>query len=975
MRFLVAFIFSILHLAVFSQEMYFENISNTMKLPSQECYHILQDTKGYIWFATEQGLCRYDGEGLSVYNEKNGLPEKAVYALEMDESGKIWIITSTNRILYIDNEKLQEASFSNAFRQISKGRIVTSLVFVNAEEMYLDTYVRGTFLINKKTGACTEIKHTQHYYDYDVNLINNKLIAFNGRANEDVRPKPPISEKLNYFISGKLKQVVVVPQIKLPVRSTFLLTCSMADKKYVAFGQNLIVLNPDGTHETHRLPGVVLSMYADEDGGLWIGTLLKGVFYYNSADLQSKPINSLNNYSVSGIIKDAEGNIWCTTLEKGLFFCRNEKVWSYSIPNMQQNPQVLTYLNGNLFVTWQKKIYVLNDSVLKEVSFDVTSPDYITDISFFNHKYYISSHGFLVLTDENFTRIHPVRKQNWPYNCAAKQLKSANGKLYTLGSSLIGEIKGLVCNYRKSVPAMPLGTCFEPLDNDCFLVGTRDGLWKVTWMGDRSSIIRIPGITQPVSDILKDKKGRIFIATKGEGLFLYKDEKLLAVNRWFAIPARIIFEIVQDVNENYWISSNEGLYCCTMQGSRVSTRVYTQSDGLPADEVRELAATPDRIFFSSVFGISSLPLDSEEKRGNPRIYLSNLQINNKHINTGHLPHQLKYSQNTFRFHFDILSFKDFSPHIAYQLKGRDKVFSHSNSTELVLENLSPGKYKLIVYGENSKGIRSTQPFVYTFYISKPFWQTWWFIALELVTMVLIFIFVLRVLIRRAQKKSEEKNRINALLAESQLTALQAQMNPHFVFNAINSIQNYILKNQKEEAYNYLAKFSHLIRMILYNSQKKIVILAKELEILSLYVELEQMRCKQSFDFEVDLNETIDENEVLLPPTLIQPLLENAIWHGLIPLKNRRGKLRLLFAIENNLLKVVIEDNGIGRNQSKREKPGIDHHSMALNLVNDRIQMTGQLYDAMEDASIQIVDLYDETNNPQGTRVEIYLPLL
>lgn len=963
-------------LFVFSQQMHFENISSNLNLPSQECYNVLQDAKGYIWFSTEQGLCRYNGEKLLIYNEKNGLPEKAVYAIEKDNEGKVWFITAANRILYIENGEIKEAAFSENFKRASLGRTVISFAFINDHKMSVSLQANGTFLIDMYTNTCTEIQKTQSCYDYNVNLFHQKLVAFDGVVNDRSLPDAGILTRLNYFVNGNLKKVIPVPQTKASARSAFLLTCSKNDTHYAAFMQSLVILKPDGTHAVHQFPSTILSIYIDQQGGLWVGTLLKGLFYYKNANLDSKPLNSLTLYSVTRIIQDDERNIWCTTLEKGLFFCKNKDIWSYDIGNMQQNPEVLTYLDSTVYVGWQKKIFTFAGDSVSQLLFDVKEIDYITDMVFFNNKYYVSSYSFLVETDKNFRRISRVRHKHSSYNSVAKQFKIADGRLYALTSSYIGEIKDHIWEFHKSNPSMPLGRCFEPLGNNRFLFGAKDGMWQLTWVGDSSIAIHIPGIMHPVSDIITGRDGQVLVTTKGEGLFSYTNGKMVSINHQFKISALILFEIVQDVGGRYWISSNEGLFCCTMQGDSIHTVLYNTLDGLPANEIHKLAVTPDRIFFSSIYGVSSLPLNIEEEHtADPKIHLSGLQINNIPISHENMPNQLAYDHNTFKFSFDVISFKNNQHHIVYRLKGRDQLFVHANTTQLVAENLLPGDYELMVYAENEKGIRSIKPFIYHFSIAKPFWLTWWFIGTMLLGMTLLFIFILRLFIYRVHSRAEEKNRINSLLAESQLTAIQAQMNPHFVFNAINSIQNYILKNQKEEAYNYLAKFSHLIRMVLNNSQKKILPLAKELEVLTLYVELEQLRFKQSFEFEVQVSESIDEYEISLPPMLIQPILENAIWHGLMPLKNHKGKLRLLFSIENGLCKIVIEDNGIGREESFKNKMNVDHHSMALDLVKERIRMVKQLYQSMEEAYMNIVDLFDEKHRAAGTRVEIYLPIL
>lgn len=145
----------------FGQQMQFENIGNSINLPSQECYKVKQDSEGYIWFSTEQGLCRYDGKKLLVYDEKNGLPEKAVYAIEQDKTGRMWFLTSANRIVYIENGKIKEPLFSKNFQQAANGITPASFMFVNKHEIYVSMTTRGTFLINTRTHSVTKSGMTE----------------------------------------------------------------------------------------------------------------------------------------------------------------------------------------------------------------------------------------------------------------------------------------------------------------------------------------------------------------------------------------------------------------------------------------------------------------------------------------------------------------------------------------------------------------------------------------------------------------------------------------------------------------------------------------------------------------------------------------------------------------------------------------------------------------------------------------------
>jgi len=215
-----------------------------------------------------------------------------------------------------------------------------------------------------------------------------------------------------------------------------------------------------------------------------------------------------------------------------------------------------------------------------------------------------------------------------------------------------------------------------------------------------------------------------------------------------------------------------------------------------------------------------------------------------------------------------------------------------------------------------------------------------------------------------------RNRQKTLLLEQKL--LRLQMNPHFLFNAINGIQKYILKKDKQEAYDYLAKFARLIRIILNNSQEKTLVLHQELEMIKLYIELEQLRFNNAFEFILKISEDLNEYETAVPTMLIQPYIENAIWHGLMNLDNeRKGILKVSIEIKDTILKIVIEDNGIGRERAKSYRKEENHRSLGMKLTEERLLLINKM-DDYEHAKVLINDVLDEQKNICGTRVEIFI---
>jgi LytS/YehU family sensor histidine kinase len=211
------------------------------------------------------------------------------------------------------------------------------------------------------------------------------------------------------------------------------------------------------------------------------------------------------------------------------------------------------------------------------------------------------------------------------------------------------------------------------------------------------------------------------------------------------------------------------------------------------------------------------------------------------------------------------------------------------------------------------------------------------------------------------------------LSNVEMTALRSQMNPHFIFNCLNSIDYYILKNETEKASDYLNRFSRLIRLILQNSRSNYVNLKDELEALRLYIEMESLRFHQKFDYRIEIDKQLNTTEFEIPPMLLQPYVENAIWHGLLH-KKEQGMLHLRLGLEAQQLICSIKDNGVGRKAAGdfRSKSATKQKPMGMRITEDRISLINRLYDTK--AAVEIIDLHDEKGSPCGTQVNLCIPI-
>jgi LytS/YehU family sensor histidine kinase len=217
-------------------------------------------------------------------------------------------------------------------------------------------------------------------------------------------------------------------------------------------------------------------------------------------------------------------------------------------------------------------------------------------------------------------------------------------------------------------------------------------------------------------------------------------------------------------------------------------------------------------------------------------------------------------------------------------------------------------------------------------------------------------------------KSENKHiELQKQSAELEMQALRAQMNPHFIFNCLSSINRFILKNEGKTASNYLTRFSRLMRMVLMNSQKSLISLDDELQMLEIYLEMERLRFKDSFDYAITFLNVVESDNIFIPPLLLQPFCENAIWHGLMN-KEGQGRLDIELSMEDNILNCVIRDNGVGREKAEelKSKTAEKEKSMGLKITTERLALLNK--EKGIHTYYDIEDLKDENGNATGTKV-------
>lgn len=407
---------------------------------------------------------------------------------------------------------------------------------------------------------------------------------------------------------------------------------------------------------------------------------------------------------------------------------------------------------------------------------------------------------------------------------------------------------------------------------------------------------------------------------------------------------------VTDTEKNLWIGTNSQL-------------VKIKTTDIDYNKSKNLS------FVMKSIEVNDEPFPVYEKdSGNLHTYLTE--------NTIALP----WYKNSISFNYDVLKFINAENiRFVYTLQNGKRIDTkETRERKLEFQNLKSGKYIFKIHAFSDRGNIVSSEIKVRFIIKQAFWKNGWIILSFTLLIILLTWRILHHRTRRIKQKERKRIELAEKITEFEIKALRAQMNPHFIFNAINSIQNYMLSNDVDAALNYLSDFAKLIRITLENVSKKMVSIEEELNYIKYYLRLEQMRFDKKFDTQINIANDVDSNKLLIPPMILQPYIENAIKHGLIN-KDDEGVLKIeLFIISNKseqFLHCIIEDNGVGRIKSEELTKGIkkSHTSKSTYITNERLSLLNQT-NHRKGYRVETTDLYDENKNPAGTRVEIIFPI-
>ena len=943
----------------------YRHISVDDGLPSSETYYTYQDRKGYMWFCTDRGVVKYDGYRMTLFTKKQGLLDNVVFRVFEDYKGRIWFHTMNNRVCYYENEKIHPYKYNEIIHQSIRKKST------NFTWLYVDSNDCLYFCVK----SCPLLKIDQ-----------------NGKKTED--------DRKNRFVFTKVEKDWVLSfdfKKELPNQGAYFQydgkTRFLAAKKMDSlfhFGRSLVVqvgnsvfasLNDHvySVDQSTRLNdlnhGYVVGLFATGND-LWICSA-NGVYCYKSADkngFKNKPVHYLKGYTVTSVFRDRQGGYWFSTLENGILYTPSLYVLNQELSKKQlENNLYSVMVNRNYFVVSTLNGVFDFNTKKRLVNTVIHSRSCIANI---NDKVLIPT------TPEGHPGIDQINGMGC-FRCSAVNWAAYDDKrIITCGPALTlydehGNEEHL---YSKTVERDR--KCFQHVkhiitavcvsEDRNLYIGDLEGLYRFD--EDKKMFLPYGKIFKGihVSDLWYDKQWGIIVGTRGKGLYLIQNGKV----------ARLFNEnngLISDQVNSVYVDQNKYLYVCTNEGvSRIffeGGRLFrianlTKYQGMNTSEVNNVCEYGGTVYLATKKGLSKVNSDYTWGNGYaPRqIRVSEVYSNGRHIDSENEVLHFKASEKVIRIRLMNYNYKT-QGKMPYQYRlSHNQEWIGGNNGEIVLLNPAYGLFDIEIRYKNEFGSWSAPYLLKSIEVLPPFYNTGWFyfllILLFLLTAIWIFSYRIRVIKRRG------KLRRNMELLEQK--ALLAQMNPHFIFNALNSIQSFLLYNENELAERYLLKLSKLIRMTLTNSRETEITIRRELDSLQMYLELEQMRFKNRFNFEFHIALSVADLQQYIPPMLIQPFVENAIIHGFKGLKEG-GEIELnIGGISDNILYVEISDNGHGYEDAKAGDSEDGHKSYGTQITSERLNLFKEKYQS--EFQFTIEKRTDEEGNTIGTRVKITIPV-
>jgi cbb3-type cytochrome oxidase subunit 3 len=915
-----------------------------------QIYDVIQDQAFNYWFATDEGLYRYD----SYSYTKVDCPDLKGLSL-------FGFVCSRNNVIYAHN-------LNNQIIQIRNG-VCTVFYELKEDEGSSDisltlTPSQSLFILGKKAilltpeGQKTILQGQKSNFYYGAPFVTQK---------NQIISHVSAFDSLLVFSENQIRIVPLVlgdNQLKYPLNffrnngNTYAITTI----------NNEIFRFDEATFSLTKLPKIFnlstkeyLRFYNQNDY-LWLTGSGGGVRTITDPETQHDATLMYPQYMISDVFKDHEGNLLLSTFYHGVLVIPN-----LAIPDGEQIPAGQNVVSvcqdkeaGILMGTSSGDLLQMKDTQYTTLSHAGTRP---------LHGIY-SWAGFpYIIFDDGKLKTYNKKTKAIGFLSIGSLKDAAIGNERTLYLALNTGVRKITLDDRNQlytskdfiVTIRSYAVETEPETENVY-IATAAGLKFADSTGKLRTLTRSGKII--FANDLYQYDGIIYASAKSNGILLFRNGEIIRqLNPMINNKPCEVFKLIV-MGEHIYANTAQGIVILDMTG-RVLLQL-NKTFGVSANKIFDFDWIEGKLWISHSLGIQKLdPAQLKHDSGKPLLNLAFVKVNDREV--ANLNAIESYSSAERKFHFTLscptLRNRE-SIRYHYKLIGYDPdwIVSGFEDNQIVYNALAPGDFTFVAKAENQGVFSDT--ISYSFYIPAPIYSRWWFTLLA----AGIIIAVLYLMFRRQLKVQRRKANMINELNQSRLTAIQSQMNPHFIFNSLNSIQDLVLKGDIDNSYTFITKFSSLIRRTLDYSEKDFIEFAEEIKLLELYLSLEKLRFGDDLHYMLD---TASIENILVPPMLIQPFIENALTHGLLH-KDGRKEITIRFH-HTDKLTCIIEDNGIGRGKSKeiQKRQRADHQSFSVEALNKRFSILKDHHKG--ESGFFYEDLF-EGDIPTGTRVTLFIPI-
>jgi ligand-binding sensor domain-containing protein len=933
---------------VFSQQPAFFKLGED-QFRGIQVYDVIQDNDLNYWFATNEGLYKYNFYSFTKV-ECSKAKSNSVFNFVKDTKGVIYCHNLNKQVFKIaDNE-------------------CTLLYEIRDNEVYSDVSLTigddGNLLIGAKKLIVINSKgEVQKRYEIANHFLGQPFTTKDLKIHYHLNHCDSILEYSQGILSPKKLTIVNSGGNELDVFKFFSISnnsyaIELKTKKVYSYQLSQLTLTPIATASPFEQSGSI-RIY-ETKGKIWVAGTLPGVNLLSNITKRTSNAAFYADYFISNVFEDHEGNILLSTFDKGILVVSDLKVADV-INTFRDDPITSLYPDEELglLLGSSKGKLLAHTKQTASISEEGDRP--------INGIYGFPKSDLIIYDDGQLTAYNKKTKiKTVLFVASLKGAKFVSDKEIYLGTNKgICKVTWLGGNKFETTPITSLSERVHFVEynskNKWLYTSTANGVFTLLPNGQTKEI-RYKGSSIFPNDLFY-ANGKIYASTKENGVLVITNGAITRVFQPMVNGKKEVLKKIIVHNNTLFARTTNGFYQFDLNGELLKS-IHSMF-GFSSQRVIDFTFLNSELWVSHTGGVQKIDLNYyASKKSKTNIQLIKVLVNNKPQSMAQ-SHVFNAQQRKIQFIFSSPTLRNRQTiRYYYQLVGYDKEWNinEPNANQITYNALSPGKYTFLMKAEN-QGVFS-ETVAYSFEIASPIYARWWFIVL----VILLFLGLVYLIFKRQlaiqRKKSQQINELNA----SKLTAIQSQMNPHFIFNSLNSIQDLILKGDVEHSYSYITTFSNLVRRTLNYSEKDFIDFDQEIKLLELYLSLEKLRFKKDFSYTIHC-ENIDD--IMIPPLLIQPFIENALVHGLL---HKEGEKRLTITFEmGENLKCIIEDNGIGREKAKaiKVRQRSEHESFSGKAIHNRFEILSNVFEGKFGYTYE--DLYENTEGI-GTKVTLWIPI-